>query len=222
MAVQGAPAAPALTQQAAAPAGPEVPQLTYSPWTEVCAKGQEANAQPVCFTGKEGRLPDDGMMVVGAVVIEQDSSPNKLLRITVPLGMMVQAGTRVIVDQGRPMTGHFSVCLPQGCIAEFEASQELIGELKKGRGMVVQAVNGQTGGAISLSLPLPDFAKAYDGPPDRPKGPRGPLEEAREGAGEETAAATGGRSAGAKMMAMRVRLRCSRETRGRTGVGPLD
>jgi invasion protein IalB len=162
---QATPGAPA----AAAPAGNEVPQLMYSPWTKVCAKGQEADAKQVCFTGKEGRLPDNGMMVIGAVVVEQDGSPAKMLRITVPLGMMVQPGTRLIVDQGQPMTAPFAVCLPQGCIAELEASQELIGKLKKGQSIVVQAVSGQTGGAISLPLPLPDFAKAYDGPPTDPK-----------------------------------------------------
>jgi invasion protein IalB len=156
--------------QAAAPAaGNEVPPLMYSPWTKVCAKGEAADAKQVCFTGKEGRLPDNGMMVIGAVVVEQDGSPNKMLRITVPLGMMVQPGTRLIVDQGQPMNAPFAVCLPQGCIAELEASQELIGKFKKGQSMVVQAVSGQTGGAISLPVPLPDFAKAYDGPPTDPK-----------------------------------------------------
>jgi invasion protein IalB len=141
----------------------------YSPWTKVCAKGEAADAKQVCFTGKEGRLPDNGMMIIGAVVVEQDGSPNKMLRITVPLGMMVQPGTRLIVDQGQPMNAPFAVCLPQGCIAELEASQELIGKFKKGQSMVVQAVSGQTGGAISLPVPLPDFAKAYDGPPTDPK-----------------------------------------------------
>jgi len=141
----------------------------YSPWTKVCAKGQEADAKQVCFTGKEGRLPDNGMMIVGAMLAEQDGSASKVLRITVPLGMMVQPGMRVIVDQGQPMTGQFTVCVPEGCIAQFEASQELIGKFKKGQSMVVQAVSGQTGGAVSLQVPLPDFAKAYDGPPTDPK-----------------------------------------------------
>jgi invasion protein IalB len=161
--------APPAGAQAAASAGNEVPPLMYSPWTKVCAKGEAADAKQVCFTGKEGRLPDNGMMVIGAVVVEQDGSPNKMLRITVPLGMMVQPGTRLIVDQGQPMSAPFAVCLPQGCIAELEASQELIGKFKKGQSMVVQAVSGQTGGAISLPVPLPDFAKAYDGPPTDPK-----------------------------------------------------
>ena len=157
---QAAPAAP----QAAAP---EVPPLTYSPWTKVCIKGEEANAKQVCFTGKEGRL-DTGLMVVGAVLIEPEGSPQKVLRITLPLGMQLQPGTRIIVDQGQPMNAPFLICFPNGCMADYEASGELIGKFKKGQSMVVQAVNSQ-GTGVSLPVPLPDFAKAYDGPPTDPK-----------------------------------------------------
>jgi hypothetical protein len=39
--------------------------------------------------------------------------------------------------------------------------------LKKGQNLVVQAIN--TNGAITLPLPLAEFAKAYDGPPTDPK-----------------------------------------------------
>jgi invasion protein IalB len=167
---KAAPKAP--PQQAAAPSdkpagGPEVPPLTYSPWTKVCLKGQEANAQQVCFTGKEGRI-DTGMLVIGAVLIEPEGSTSKLLRITLPLGMQLPQGTRVIVDQGQPMNAPYMICFPNGCMADYEASSELIGKLKKGQSMVVQGINSQ-GQAVSLPLPLPDFAKAYDGAPTDPK-----------------------------------------------------
>jgi invasion protein IalB len=160
-------------QQAPAPApapsagGPEVPPLTYSPWTKVCLKGQEANAQQVCFTGKEGRI-DTGMLVIGAVLIEPEGATAKTLRITLPLGMQLPQGTRAIVDQGQPMTAPYMICFPNGCMADYEASGELIAKLKKGQSLVVQGINSQ-GHAVSLPLPLPDFANAYDGPPTDPK-----------------------------------------------------
>jgi invasion protein IalB len=162
-------------QQAPAPApaqagGPEAPPLTYSPWTKVCVKGQEVNAQQaqqVCFIGKDGRM-DTGMLIVGAVLIEPEGAPSKVLRITLPLGMLIPQGTRVIVDQGQPMTAPYMMCLPTGCVAEYEASGELIGKLKKGQSMVVQGINGQNQ-MVSVPLPLPDFAKAYDGPATDPK-----------------------------------------------------
>jgi invasion protein IalB len=146
---------------------PEVPQLIYSPWTKFCLKGQEANAKQVCFTGKDGRV-ESGQPVVAAVLIEPEGEPRKILRVTLPLGMSLQPGTRVIIDQGQPMTGPYVICFNNGCMADYEASAELIGNLKKGQGLVIQGING-AGQAISLVLPLTDFAKAYDGPPTDPK-----------------------------------------------------
>ena len=121
----------------------------------------------MCFTGKDGRV-ESGMPVVAAVLIEPEGEPRKILRVTLPLGMSLQPGTRVIIDQGQPMTGPYVICFNNGCMADYEASGELIGKLKKGQGLVVQGING-AGQPISLVLPLNDFAKAYDGPPTDPK-----------------------------------------------------
>ena len=169
---------PAPAQKPAEPAAPhaqqqqqqaqtEQPQLIFSPWTKFCLKGQEANAKQVCFTGKDGRV-ESGMPVVAAVLIEPENDPKKVLRVTLPLGMSIQPGTRVIVDNGQPMTGPYVICFNNGCMADYEASGELIGKLKKGQGLVIQGING-AGQPISLVLPLQDFAKAYDGPPTDPK-----------------------------------------------------
>jgi invasion protein IalB len=158
------PAAPA-QQQAAAPA--EQPTLIYSPWTKFCLKGQEANAKQVCFTGKDGRL-ESGLPIVAAVVIEPEGDAKKMLRVTLPLGMQVQPGTRVIIDQGQPATGPYVICFTNGCMADYEVNTDIIGRLKKGQQLAVQAINGN-GQPVSLTLPLNDFAKAYDGPPTDPK-----------------------------------------------------
>ena len=160
------PAEAAPQAQTQAPAG-EQPQLVFSPWTKFCLKGQEANAKQVCFTGKDGRV-ESGMPVVAAVLIEPENDPKKILRVTLPLGMSLSPGTRVIVDNGQPMTGPYVICFNNGCMADYEASTELIGKLKKGQGLVIQGING-SGQPISLVVPLSDFAKAYDGPPTDPK-----------------------------------------------------
>jgi invasion protein IalB len=160
------PQKPAEAQQP--PAGEaQQPQLIYSPWTKFCLKGQEANAQQVCFTGKDGRV-ESGMPVIAAVLIEPEGDAKKVVRVTLPLGMQLPQGTRVIVDQGQPMNAPYIICFTNGCMADYEASAELIGKLKKGQGLVVQGINSQ-GQPISLVLPLTDFGKAYDGPPTDPK-----------------------------------------------------
>jgi invasion protein IalB len=157
--------APQAQQQPQAQA--EQPQLTFSPWTKFCLKGEEANAKQICFTGKDGRV-ESGMPVVAVVLIEPENDPRKVLRVTLPLGMSLQPGTRLIVDTGQPVTGPYVICFNNGCMADYEASGELIGKLKKGQGLVIQGING-AGQPINLVVPLQDFAKAYDGPPTDPK-----------------------------------------------------
>jgi invasion protein IalB len=172
---------PAEAQQQQAPTPPQTQQgqggqqqvqLIYSPWTKFCLKGQpgqapDPNAKQVCFTGKDARI-ESGMPVVAAVLIEPEGMERKILRVTLPLGMQLVHGTRVIIDQGQPMTAPYVICFTNGCMADYEANAEMIGKLKKGQGLVVQAINS-TGQPLSLVLPLADFAKAYEGPPTDPK-----------------------------------------------------
>ena len=171
-----APAAPAPQAQppAQAPGGAEQQQqqqqvqLIYSPWTKFCLKNpNDPNAKQVCFTGKDARI-ESGMPVVAAVLIEPQGDPKKILRVTLPLGMQLIHGTRVIIDQNQPMTAPYVICFTNGCMADYEATTDMINKMKKGQGLVVQAINS-TGQPISLVLPLADFAKAYDGPPTDPK-----------------------------------------------------
>src|ERR1700677_725125 len=147
-------------------------QLIYSPWTKFCLKGQpgqpaDPNAKQVCFTGKDARV-ESVQPVAAAVLIEPEGQEKKILRVTLPLGMQLVHGTRVIVDQNQPMTAPYVICFTNGCMSDYEANADMIGKLKKGQGLVLQAINA-TGQPISLTMPLNDFAKAYDGPPTDPK-----------------------------------------------------
>jgi len=144
-------------------------ELFYTQWTKFCLKGQnnEANAKQVCFTIKDARI-ESGTRVVAAVLIEPEGEPKKLLRITLPQGMQIVHGTRVIIDRDQPMTAPYVSCGTNGCFADYDASADLIDKMKKGRGLVVQAINS-SGQPVSIALPLADFVKAYDGPPTDPK-----------------------------------------------------
>jgi invasion protein IalB len=152
--------------------GQQQVQLIFSPWTKFCLKGQPGQTPPpdakeVCFTGKDARV-ESGQPVLAAVLIEPEGQDHKLLRVTLPLGMQLGHGTRVIIDQNQPMTAPYVICFTNGCMADYEANAEMIGKLKKGQGLVIQAINA-TGQPISVVMPLNDFAKAYDGPPTDPK-----------------------------------------------------
>jgi invasion protein IalB len=156
----GAPAA------GAQPADQQV-QLIYAPWTKFCLKGQDAGAKQVCFTGKDGRI-ESGQPVIAAVIIEPEGEPKKILRVTLPLGMQLVHGTRVIVDNNPPAQSPYVICFANGCMSDYEVTPELLANMKKGQNLVVQAINSN-GAPLTLPLPLAEFAKAYDGPPTDPK-----------------------------------------------------
>ena len=166
----GAPAAQA--PPAGAPGAAPQPQeqqvqLIYAPWTKFCLKGQEAGAKQVCFTGKDGRI-ESGQPVIAAVIIEPEGEPKKILRVTLPLGMQLVHGTRVIVDANAPMQSPYVICFANGCMSDYDVTAELLASMKKGQNLVVQAINSN-GAPLTLPLPLAEFAKAYDGPPTDPK-----------------------------------------------------
>lgn len=169
-----APAAPAAkpgaTPPAAAPAAPaaaaDQPQLMYSPWMKICGKGPDTNNQQVCVITKDGRL-ENGIPVAIVQLFEPEGG-QKIMRVTVPLGMQLAHGTRMIIDQGQPVQEPYKICFPVGCMSDYALTDDLIGKMKKGQMLTLQAINMQ-GTPISLPLPLGDFAKAYDGPATDPK-----------------------------------------------------
>jgi invasion protein IalB len=170
----GGPAGPTAQAPAGAPAagGQQPPdqqvQLIYAPWTKFCLKGQDANAKQVCFTGKDGRI-ESGQPVIAAVIIEPEGEPKKILRVTLPLGMQLVHGTRVIIDNNPPAQSPYVICFANGCMSDYEVTPELLTNLKKGQNLIVQAINSN-GAPLTLPLPLAgEFAKAYDGPPTDPK-----------------------------------------------------
>ncbi|AEI02963.1 MAG TPA: invasion associated locus B family protein [Hyphomicrobium sp.] len=171
-------AAPKATPKAA-PAQPQQPaqaqqqppeqqvQLIYGQWTKFCLKGQDANAKQVCFTGKDGRI-ESGQPVIAAVIIEPEGEPKKILRVTLPLGMQLAYGTRIVVDSNPPQQSPYVICFANGCMSDYEVTADLLNHMKKGQNLVVQAINSN-GAPLTLPLPLAEFAKAYDGPPTDPK-----------------------------------------------------
>ncbi len=103
-----------------------------------------------------------------------DGEAKKLLRMSLPYGVNLQYGTRLIVDQGEPATAPFVTCLPPvvppgGCIRRLRCDGlTMINQMKKGQLLTVQAIH-MNSRAMSPQLDLKDFAKAFDGPATDPK-----------------------------------------------------
>ena len=166
---QAPPAAPGEMVQS----GQQQVQLISAPWTRYCAKGlteqsSEIRTKEVCFTASDGHLTSGEKLVI-ALLIEPEGGDTKLLRVTLPLGVALVPGARIVVDEKEGITAPFVVCLRKnGCMADYKADTDLIEKLKKGRSLAIQAF--EKGGPTSFTLPLAGFAKAYDGPATDPTG----------------------------------------------------
>lgn len=159
-------------QQADAPA----PQLIYSQWLKFCVgpdgqpvdqKDAAAKAKQVCMTGIDVRL-ESGQPIVAMVAFDPPAENPKIMRITLPVGMQLQHGTRIVIDQGQPLTAPYVTCFANGCMADYPLDADTIGKFKKGKSAAVQGINFN-GSAISVPVPLTEFAKIFDGAPADPK-----------------------------------------------------
>ena len=91
--------------------------------------------------------------MIAAVIIEPEGEPKKILRVTLPLGMQLVHGTRVIVDNNPPLQSPYVICFANGCMSDYEVTPELLANMKKGQNLVVQAINSN-GAPLTLPLPL--------------------------------------------------------------------
>ena len=122
---------------------------------------------PACLTGRDARN-EAGQLVVAAALIEQQGA-QKVLRVTLPVEVLLSYGARIVIDSEPAMTAPYAFCTAVGCFAEFDGTADLVGKLKKGRTLNVQAVD-MARNPFTWPLPLSDnagdsFTKASEGPP---------------------------------------------------------
>jgi invasion protein IalB len=138
-----------------------LPAITYSPWIKFCLGN-------TCFVGRDGRANAECGPVVAAVLIERNGDAKKTLRVILPTRVNLERGVRIIIDQGPTIERPYGDCFASGCMADYDAGAELVDQLKQGRMLVLTATD-KANSPINLTVPLVDFANAYDGPPQELK-----------------------------------------------------
>ena len=169
-------ASPTAAPQLPAPepgSGAAAAQFVFSPWTKICGKDSPpANSKVVCLIVKEARVKEArleiGAFAASAALVESEDEPKRILRVILPLGMQIQPGTRVFIDQGPAAQRPYLICFANGCMADYEADAVMVAKLARGQELVIQAIDS-SGQPVTVKLPLIDFAKAYEGPPIDPK-----------------------------------------------------
>lgn len=165
------PAAPApAAQPAAAPAS--VVQLKGDPnqaaWTKVCGKDPETQRE-TCYTTRDFVAENNApVMAVAVYETKAGAKIERQVRYLLPLTFLLQPGIRTSIDGGQPVAGRYTICVQNGCFAEFLINDQVFARMKAGKNLTIQVQN-QAAREVSFALPLEGFAKGFDGAPVDPR-----------------------------------------------------
>jgi invasion protein IalB len=140
-----------------------VRQIKYGDWQKFCFKTTGTNQ--VCRTSISGNF-DTGQSAVRADLIEREGDTKARLQIFAPVGLYLQAGVKLIVDQGQPYRIPYVWCLTNTCIAADVADAALIREMERGQKLQLEVVDSSVQ-SVSTTIPLDQFASVRRGAPVR-------------------------------------------------------
>jgi invasion protein IalB len=135
-------------------------------WVKLCMKSDQTNNKEICLTNHEGLEPNTGMVLIAAAVrkVEGEEKQQLLVRVPTAYALVIPAGVQIKIDDGQPIQLQYMICFPTSCQVQLELTKELFDSMRKGKQMVVAAMNIQQK-TMGFPVPLTGFAKAYDGAP---------------------------------------------------------
>jgi len=141
-------------------------------WAKLCSK-EPNTGRELCSTTRDFGASADQPPMVSVNVVELQGEEKRKLRLMLPtMGLMMQPGFRVIIDNGQPMEGKYDVCFQASCTGEIDIGSNALDALKKGQTMSIVlrvAGGGPSGRDLTLNVPLKDFGPAFDGRPTDPR-----------------------------------------------------
>jgi invasion protein IalB len=138
-------------------------EIKYSDWRKFCFKVPGANM--VCRTTITGTF-ETGQSAVRIDLIEREGENSARLQLFLPVGLYLQAGVRITIDQGAAYRIPYVWCLTDTCIAADLADPRLLKEMETGQKLLLEVVDSSVL-TVSTSLPLNQFATVRQGIPSQ-------------------------------------------------------
>jgi len=136
-------------------------EIKYSDWRKVCFKAPGTNM--VCRTSISGTFAT-GQSAIRIGLIERDGDKAARLQMFLPVGLYLQAGVKIAIDQGGAYRFPYVWCLTNACIAADVADPGLIAEMETGKTLVLEVADTNAL-AVSTTVPVDKFAAARRGAP---------------------------------------------------------
>jgi invasion protein IalB len=135
--------------------------IKYSDWRKVCFKTPGTNM--VCRTSISGTF-ETGQSAVRIDLIEREGGKAARLQMFLPVGLYLQAGVKVTIDQGAAYRIPYVWCLTNTCIAADLADPALIQEMETGQKLQLEVVDSSVL-TVTTTLPVNQFAAVRQGIP---------------------------------------------------------
>jgi invasion protein IalB len=147
-------------------AAPAAGAATEDAWVKLCMKSEQTQNKEICLVNHEGLEPNTGMVLIAAAVrkVEGEEKQQLLVRVPTAYALVIPAGVEIKIDENQPVKLQYAICFPTSCQVQLELTKEMMESMRKGKQMVVAAMNIQQK-TMGFPVPLSGFAKAYDGPP---------------------------------------------------------
>jgi invasion protein IalB len=142
---------------------PIIREIKYDDWHKFCFK--TPGTGQVCRTTISGTF-ETGQSAVRADLIEREGQGGARLQLFLPVGLYLQAGVKVSVDQGAPYWVPYVRCLDNRCIAAGQADPKLIQEMEAGQKLQLEVVDSSVL-TVGTSIGLRQFAAVRKGAPTR-------------------------------------------------------
>ena len=135
--------------------------IKYSDWRKFCFKAPGTNI--VCRTSISGTF-ETGQSAVRIGLIEREGDKAARLRMFLPVGLCLQAGVKITIDQGAAYRFPYVWCLTNACIAADVADPKLIKEMETGQKLLLEVVD-TSALTVSTTVPINQFAAVRQGTP---------------------------------------------------------
>ena len=137
--------------------------IKYSDWRKDCFKTPGTNM--VCRTTITGTF-ETGQSAVGIDLIEREGDKAARLQLFLPVGLYLQAGVKVTIDQGAAYRIPYVWCLTNACVAGGPAEPRTITEMETGQRLSLEVVDANLL-TVTTSLQLNRIAAVRNGAPTR-------------------------------------------------------
>jgi invasion protein IalB len=137
-------------------------------WTKVCGRDPDSQRE-TCYTTRDF-VAENNQPVLAVAVYETKAGgkAERQVRYLLPLTFLLVPGVRSSFDGQPPIPGRYTICVQNGCFAEFNVTDQVFPRMKSAKTLTIQVQN-QAAREVTFSIPMDGFAAGFDGAPVDPR-----------------------------------------------------